>query len=124
MKLTGIAPLIGPVTVNVVDPTPIPPTIAVTCMLFGVLLAVTPTRVTLVVVVMFMVVDPLAKVAAPVPLVVDMLRAIEAVFVEGLTVAVVDTGFPSGTNGVSPNVTVGLTLPPPPGENCLAGQIG
>jgi hypothetical protein len=105
----------GPVTVKVVDPTVADPTVAVTCMLFGVLLAVTPTRVTEVVVVMVIVVYPFTNVADPVPLVTEIVNVIGVVFVDGLTVAVVGTGFPSGTNGVSPKVTVGLTLAPPPG---------
>ena len=55
LKFTGIAPLIVPVTVKVVDPTFTLFTVAVTCMLLDVLLAVTPMRVTEVVVVMVIV---------------------------------------------------------------------
>lgn len=122
LKFTGIAPLIVPVTVKVVDPTFTLFTVAVTCMLLDVLLAVTPMRVTEVVVVMVIVVYPFPKVAEPVPLVVEMVNVIGVVFVDGLTVAVVETGFPSGTNGVLPKVTVGLTLSLPVGLKVLMGH--
>jgi len=112
----------GPVTVKIMDPTVVEPTVAVSCMLLGVLLAVTPTRVTEVVVVMVMVVYPFENVADPVPLVVDMVNVIGVVLVDGLTVAVVGTGFPSGTRGVSPNVTEGLTLTPPWGLGKIVGH--
>ena len=82
----------------------------------------TPTSVTEVVVVMVMVVYPFANVAAPVPLVTDMLKVIGVVLVDGLTVAVVGTGFPTGTKGVSPKVTVGFTLAPPWGLAKNRGQ--
>ncbi len=100
----------GPVTVKSIEPTIVPPTVASNSMLLGVVLAATPTRVTEVVVVMVMVEYPFPKVADPMPLVVDMVNVIDVVFVGGLTVAVVDTGFPIGTNGVSPKVTVGITV--------------
>ncbi len=90
-------------------------------MLLGVLLAVWPTRVTEVVVVMVNV-EPFGNVAEPVPLSVRMLSVIGVVFVDGLTVAVVGTGFCIGTKGVLPKVTVGFTLTPPPGVNLLAGH--
>ena len=105
-------------------PTVAEPTVAVSCMLLAMLLAVTPTRVTEVVVVMVMVVYPFTNVAAPVPLVTDMLKVIGVVLVDGLTVAVVGTGFPSGTKGVSPNVTPRLTLTPPLGLKDCRGQVG
>src|SRR5258708_3311358 len=105
----------GAVTVKIIEPTITDPTFASNSMLLDVLLAVMPTRVTEVVVVMVMVEYPFPKVAEPVPLVVDMVNVIGVAFVDGLTVAVVDTGFPTGTNGVLPKVTVGLTLAPPPG---------
>jgi hypothetical protein len=88
-----------------------------------VLLAVTPTSVTEVAVVMVMVVYPFEKVADPVPLVVDIVNVIGVVFVDGLTVAVVGTGFPKGTKSVFPKVTVGLTSTPPPGVNPRAGHL-
>jgi len=111
------------VTVKIIEPTVVPPTVAVNCMLLGALLAVAPTRVTEVVVVMVMVEYPFPKVAEPVPLVVDMVKVIGSVLVEGFTVAVVWTGFPSGTNGVSPKVTLGVTLSGPLGPYSVLGHL-
>ena len=111
----------GAVTVKSIEPTMLPPTVASNSMLLGVLLPVCPTRVTDVVVVI-VIVEPFMKVAEPVPLSVRMLNVIGVVFVEGLTVAVVDTGVPSGTKGVLPNETVGFTLSPPLGLKGTSGH--
>ena len=44
------------------------------------------------------------------PLVVDIVNVIGTVFVDGLTVAVIGTGFPIDAKGVFPKVTVGWTV--------------
>jgi hypothetical protein len=118
VKFTGIAPLIEPTTVNVVDASVVDGIVAANWMLLGVVLAVTPTIVRVVVVVMVIVAYPDAKMADPVPgpLVVDMVNVIAVVLLGGFTVAVIGTGFPSGTSGVLEKVTEGFTLTSPPGQ--------
>src|SRR5258708_35132549 len=106
----------GAVTVKIIEPTITDPTFASNSMLLDVLLAVMPTRVTEVVVVMVMVEYPFPKVAEPVPLGVDMGNVIGVAFVDGVTVAGVGNGLPTGTQGGLPKVTVGLTVRPPTGQ--------